>query len=360
MPIVRRKLDPNTVYPEDLRYNPDTDTVQSNINGTWVDNPAADPRKQTTFPARITSSPACDAAQSVVDALKTQINSVIDAIANAKTLFTIAGIILSLFTFGVFGIFISIALTIGDAMVGAGSTALSAALTDTVFDTLACILYCQFNSSGRLKVGGLDQAESDVDDQIGGLAATVINAMLRLAGEGGVNNLAALGTSTGDCSDCGCGWCYYFDFTLTDGGWSATSAFPDTSWVSGTGWKGGAQPEPPPYDNDSFLGIVIAIPSDPVFVNSIEVTRDNFSLIPGFNNLHVVDSDNVGHDYSFDFSTGAESKDISLTIKSIEFQMGATDTTVGQVVTALKSVPRTISPAARWARPALTTNSTRV
>lgn len=207
MPIVRRKLDANTVYPTDLRYDSDTDTVQSNVNGSWVDNPAADPRKQTTLPARITSDPACDAAESVKDALHSQIDQILQAIDNASTLFTIAGIILSIFTFGAYALFISLALGIGDQMVGFGSTAIQAALTEPVYDTFKCILFCQFDSSGRLKAGGFSQAMSDINDQIGGIGATILNAMMSLAGEGGINNLAALGTSTGDCSacDCGCG-----------------------------------------------------------------------------------------------------------------------------------------------------------
>ena len=207
MPIIRRRLDPNTVYPTNIRYNPDTDTVQSNINGTWTDNPDADPRTQTTFPARITSDPACDAAKSVSDAIKGQIDKTIEAVNNAKTAFTIAGLILGLFTFGVFDIFVAIALGIANAMIDAGGTALAAALSPATYDTLTDILFCAFGTDGRLKEGGLDQAMADVSDQIGGLGATILNSMLALAGVGGVNNLAALGTSTGDCSDasCGCG-----------------------------------------------------------------------------------------------------------------------------------------------------------
>ena len=89
-------------------------------------------------------------------------------------------------------------------MVGFGSAGISAALTEPVYDQLKCILFCQFDTNGRLKSGGFAQAQADVTDQIGGIGATVINAMLTLAGEGGVNNLAALGTATGDCAGCEC------------------------------------------------------------------------------------------------------------------------------------------------------------
>jgi len=223
MPIIRRKLDENTVYPTDLRYNPDTETVQSFVNGDWVDNPEADPRTKTTLPPRITSDPACDAAESVKDALKGQIEAVMTAIDNSLTLFTIAGIILSIFSFGVFAIFIDIALGIGGAMVSAGSSAIAAALTDPVYETFKCILFCHINSSGRLRTGELGAVESDVDAQIGGLGATILNAMLSLAGEGGINNLASLGTSTGDCSGCGCA-CDELN-SGTDGGGGGTVVY---------------------------------------------------------------------------------------------------------------------------------------
>lgn len=207
MPIVRKQLKPSDVYPEDIRYDEATDNVQSLINGVWTDNPAADPRNQTTFPPRLTANPACDAARSVVDALKNQIDQTIIAIDNASTAIFIAGLILGLFSFGLFAIFISVALGVADAMIAAGSTALEAALTEPVYHTLACILRCNMDSQGRLEPNALPAIEGQVNSQIGGLGATIINSMLSLAGEGGINNLASLGTSTGDCSDCGCSQC---------------------------------------------------------------------------------------------------------------------------------------------------------
>lgn len=204
MPIIRKQLKPSDVYPEDIRYNEATDTVQSFINGEWVDNPEADPRHQTTFPPRITADPACDAAESIKDALKGQIDAILVAIDNASTAFAIGGLILGLFSFGVFAIFIALALAIADQMIAAGSTALNAALTDPVYHTFVCILQCEMDANGRLTEEDLPAIMSQIDDQIGGLGAIILNAMVSLAGEGGLNNLASLGTSTGDCDDCGC------------------------------------------------------------------------------------------------------------------------------------------------------------
>lgn len=214
MPIIRRKLDPNTVYPTTIRYNPGTDQVESDVNGDWTPNPDADPRHQTTFPPRVTSNTRCDAAQSVTDALKAQIEATIEGIDNTLTLFEIAGLILSLFSFGVFAIFVDIALFIADQMVTAGSTALNAALTPAVYDTLACIIYCHMDSNGRLTFEDMPSIAADINSQIGGLAASTLNSMISLAGEGGLNNLASLGTSTGSCGDCGCVVCVSPDFII--------------------------------------------------------------------------------------------------------------------------------------------------
>lgn len=202
MPIIRKKLVASEVYPDTIRYNPDTDTVESLIDGVWTPNPDVDPRTTTLYPPRITGSTRCDAAASVSDAFKNQIDQTIVAVGNAATAFTIAGLILGLLSFGVFAIFISIALTIADAMIGAGAAALTAALTPSVYDQFTCILYCNMDGNGRLQPGGLAAVQGDVTAQIGGLAATVLNSMVALAGEGGINNLASLGTSTGSCGGC--------------------------------------------------------------------------------------------------------------------------------------------------------------
>lgn len=207
MPIIRKQLKPSDVYPEDMRYVPETDMVQRFVDGEWKDAPGSDPRRQTLFPPRVTSDTACDAAQSVVDAFKNQIDGILLAIDNGATAFAIAGTILGLFSFGPFGVLIGIALFIADQMLSAGTTALTAALTPEVYDQLVCILQCRMDNNGRLDQASFNEVLADVSAQIGGLAAGILNSMLNLAGFGGVNNLGALGSSTGDCSECDCGLC---------------------------------------------------------------------------------------------------------------------------------------------------------
>lgn len=223
MPLVRKRLAPSEVYPDDIRYNPSGDQVEVLIDGVWTPAPQSDPRHQTTLPPRITADTKCDAAASIADALENQIAQITAAIDNSLTLFQIAGLILGLFSFGVFAIFINIALAIADFMFNLGSAAIQAALPPSAFDTFKCILYCYMDDNGRIAPGDLPNIYQDCVDQIGATGGQILIEMMSLAGEGGLNNLAAAGTSTGDCSTCGCSpnWCKYWDFSADSGGWDA-------------------------------------------------------------------------------------------------------------------------------------------
>jgi hypothetical protein len=205
MPIVRKRLAPSEVYPDDIRYNPSGDKVERFIDGEWKDAPESDPRKVTTLPPRITADPACDAAQSIADALENQISGIITAIDNSLTLFQIAGLILGIFSFGVFAIFINIALAIADYMFGLGSGAIQAALPPAAYDDIRCIFYCHMDNQGRIIEGEIPAIQQEMADALGATGASIINSMIDLAGIGGLNNIAAAGTSTGVCTTCGCG-----------------------------------------------------------------------------------------------------------------------------------------------------------
>lgn len=92
-------------------------------------------------------------------------------------------------------------------MLDAGTTAINAALTPAVYHKFVCILNCNMDAMGRLVGGSLGDIYSRIDEDIGGLGAVILKAEVGLAVEGGINNLGALGTSTGDCSDCICSTC---------------------------------------------------------------------------------------------------------------------------------------------------------
>jgi len=241
MPLIRKQLKPSDVYPDDIRYNPSGDKVELFIDGEWKEAPGSDPRKNNTLPPRVTSDTKCDAAQSVADALENQINGIVTAIDNAATVFTIAGIILSILSFGVFAIFISIALGIADFMIGLGATAIQAALPPSAYDTIKCIFYCHMDDDGRITAEKIPVIQQEMVDQLGATGGSIINTMIDLAGFAGINGMAAVGSSTGDCTACPCAdeWCYLFDFVNdNNGGWAV---FPRNgvnfgTYELGSGW----------------------------------------------------------------------------------------------------------------------------
>lgn len=223
MPIIRKQLRPADVYPDNIRYNPSGDKVEVLIDGVWTPAPESDPRKNNTLPPRVTADTKCDAAQSIADALENQISEILTAIDNGSTAFTIVGIILSIFSFGVFAIFVSIALGIADFLLGLGSASIEAALPPSAFETFRCILYCYMDDNGRIAAEDIPNIQQDLCDELGATACTILNSMIELAGVGGLNGLASVGTSTGDCTTCDCPdtWCKFWDFSTHAGGWDA-------------------------------------------------------------------------------------------------------------------------------------------
>lgn len=231
MPIIRKQLKPSDVYPDDIRYNPSGDKVERLIDGEWVETPESDPRKNNTLPPRITANTRCDAAQSVADALENQIAQITLAIDNTLTLFQIAGLILGLLSFGVFAIFINIALAIADYMFGLGSAAIEAALPPSAYDDLACIFYCHMDENGQITADDMPLIMQDVVDQLGATGGTIINSMLELAGFAGVNGLASVGGSTGSCGGCGCGCANDCTSVVT------TYAYNHAAWINHGAYK---------------------------------------------------------------------------------------------------------------------------
>lgn len=114
------------------------------------------------------------------------------------------------------------------------------ALTDaTLLSDLTCAIYSCIGPQGYVKpvnfdcitsnIGLISYAHSDV--------ITAIKAYLNALGAVGLAQLSQVaGLVTGaDCSACAPGWCYEFDFTVSDGGF--TSSISGNVWVPGLGWQ---------------------------------------------------------------------------------------------------------------------------
>jgi len=237
--IVRKLLTPDEVSNPNQRYNADCDCVQTSYDGgtTWTDTPNADPRHYDGFRLAPVSGmdPQCLAAGNMTDKLK----FILDTIITSATIFGAATAVVNVIL--VFapaeGILLDLILAVCEALFDAGLAAVNAALTSGVYDQLACILYCSIGGDGQVSAEQYAIIRSRIDDQIGGLAAIAIDYALDQLGEVGLSNAGTIGESTRDCSGCGCQWCYEFDFTLSDGGWTEfTDGVPGATYVLGVGW----------------------------------------------------------------------------------------------------------------------------
>lgn len=224
-----------------LRYNSGTDSIQQTFDGgtTWVDNPSLDPRTSTLYrlPPNTATDQRCQAAANDVRFISDLIGNVLVTIDAAGTAEGLIAILLPFFVeLGPFGILIDLVLGLAFVLFAAGSTAIAAAFTNTVYDQLLCIFDCNLSLDGSCTPAQLTAIENAISTDIGGLVNDVMQAMLFLMGDVGLSNAGATGSAPADCSGCSCNWCYTFDFTASDGGWVARGGT-DAQYLAGQGWS---------------------------------------------------------------------------------------------------------------------------
>jgi len=201
-----------------LHYDADCDCILQEGNGgtTETENPDADPRHSDVFryPVIDADDPRCQAAANMTRWLNDLIDQVlltVDAAGSAEGLLAI--VLPFVVELGPFGILIELVLGVAFLLFSAGATAISAAFTNTVYDTLTCIFYCRIDVTGQVSAEALALILSDIDTQIGGLVSTILSAMFFLTGEVGLSNAGTIGSAPADCSGCVClPWPRQFDF----------------------------------------------------------------------------------------------------------------------------------------------------
>jgi hypothetical protein len=185
----------------------------------------------------MSDDPKCDAAANMVAWIK----SFIDTLVTVKDE---TGIIVSFFLdvlevlWGA-GIFLALITLFVETLLFLGLDTVIDAFTSTVYDDLLCIFYCNIESDGTMTADELATINAEIASIIGGNVATVLSAMFFIMGEVGLSNVGATGTETGDCSGCGCGWCFDFvDATELGTAWS-TGFTGGGTYNSGTlRWEG--------------------------------------------------------------------------------------------------------------------------
>lgn len=241
MEIIRGRLSEKDFLPPHLRYNSGTDTVQfSPDNGaTWNDDPYDDPRHSAKFAKPIPPAPdvRCDSAANMVKWLRDFIEYETTILTAGATVVTIYNAVFTLLdVLAPWAILVQLVIDLAGLIFDVGSTALAAAFTETEYDALLCIFYCDIGSGGTVAPAQLVKIEDDITAGLNTTAALVVNAILFVQGEIGLQNAGAIGSQTGDCSGCACGWCYQMTDASRLSEWNAETFGTATATYSAGAW----------------------------------------------------------------------------------------------------------------------------
>jgi len=244
--VVRKELDPAEVYPDNLRYNVDCDCVQQTYDDgdTWVDQPGQDPRHSTTyqFPPVTADDPRCQAASNMSLYFQNLIETVLNAISAGLDVLGVATAIMPVFVeLGPFALFFDLGLGLSSALIGLGVDVISSEFTPEVFEALTCTFDCNIESDGTVTALDLAAINLALIADYNPDVYLILGACFLLMGEVGLSNAGTIGEAPADCDECNCGWCYEWDFTVSDGGFAPINigGTDFAEYVAGVGWRCG-------------------------------------------------------------------------------------------------------------------------
>ena len=146
--VIRKRLDPDEVYPSNMRYDATCNCIQTTYDGgtTWVDTPYDDPRTSPVFarPPRGTGGVSCDAAANMVQWIHDFIDMVEEVLFVGGLVISAVNGLLKLFDVlsGGWAILIDAIITAAGYTFDVGYSGLLLAFTSTTYDDLLCIFAC--------------------------------------------------------------------------------------------------------------------------------------------------------------------------------------------------------------------------
>lgn len=213
--IIRKRLTVDEVYPDNLRYNPTTGTVQYSPDGiNWYDDTSADPRNNPAVLGRQGATDNCPAAKSVTEYFRRYIALVVSVLSAGATIVQGASAIVGFLNLlGGYGILWELITGVFGTLTGYGATAINTAFTSDQYDKLQCILFCTMSNS-KMDAGGLAVTKQMVTAQLNATAAPIVNLMLDMMGFAGVTRAGTFYTVAGSCAGCpSCDWSFCVDLT---------------------------------------------------------------------------------------------------------------------------------------------------
>lgn len=235
--LIRKKLTEDEFSNPALRYDETCDCIQFSPDGgtTWIDQPANDPRSSDAYrlPALTGSNTRCRAAEGMTALIRACVDARLDFISDAG----LAGAILGIVTFiPGFNVLWALILAFVGFAVTIAAEILEAAFTETVYDEIRCIFFCNISENGQMNA---EQFVAAYDDLINldTIPRTWVQAVMNMVGAVGMSNAGVALEAAADCDACDeCGWCYLFNFSSSDGAWFPRAAN-EGVYVVDSGWS---------------------------------------------------------------------------------------------------------------------------
>lgn len=241
---------------------------------TWNPAPELDPRV-TSIVAPPKSYPSgtdvpCATASNIVTSIQTALDAALNDIsAGAGIVTIIAGIMAFAATLLSGGTLAPLATGLASSLVNFGVSAIDAAFTAQVWIDFRCLVLANLPSSGVYDQSAVDGLYADVGTEFSGVAAVILQSYVAMYGPVGLTNAGRVGAGDGDeCSACDNEWCYVWDFTVSDGGWSQATGY-QSNYVAGQGWTYGDAVNPdrcfiklnwPATGNYTYIKVTVSSP----------------------------------------------------------------------------------------------------
>lgn len=255
------------------RIDPETGNIQIvDDEGNWIDDPSLPPTPER--PAGTPEEQRCLAAANAAKALEVLYETISDSfagglsVAEAITAFVAAvGTAIALEFYPPAAALIAIGGVIFEIIYQVVEFITADLWTEDFTNALQCYLYACASVDDNVVTFNFQCLINRLAEQTNAFDLTAeqlrlfgqLNYLLNFIGAQGLNYAGSgTGTTSADCSECPIFWCYQWDLTLTDGGWTpVVFGSADAAWTSGQGWGTGSNSPQEALLQQSFSSIAI-------------------------------------------------------------------------------------------------------
>jgi len=232
--LIRQKLSASQFSNPALRYDETCNCVQFSPDGgaTWIDQPANDPRTSDAY--RLPALSGGDAQCRAAEGMRALVEQFVNERIGTDTAIELAGGILGIIAFiPGFNVLWALILAFASLAVTIARELLEAAFTEEIYEDIRCTFYCHIGGDGQMSQAQFDAAYAEFDDDSrypNAITQLWVHAVMDLVGCVGLSDAGVSLEAAADCDECGCQWCYEFDFSLGELGWAAIGV---TTYSSG-------------------------------------------------------------------------------------------------------------------------------